>query len=231
MKRKEVVFKPLVQKWRERSNDITLMYMSIIILTCHRVEKVFDLLNKLQDFDDKQDSFLRRLTICFSKYLTEKFDLFPCALKSIHRIKEKEESKKELDDIFYGRLNKIINEKGYLLWAIKNEEMAKAQIFYNDIRKDLVDLEAMENSLIAVHREVLNFDWPDDTIFGEWKDKIMHLEQLVGGDEEEDSTKIIVTLIADEKDKEDPQVGVSMQEIEDDSSLTNLKATYVDDLE
>ena len=53
MKRKEVVFKPLVQKWRERSNAITLMYISIIILTCHQVEKVFDLLNKLQDFDDK----------------------------------------------------------------------------------------------------------------------------------------------------------------------------------
>ena len=52
MKRKEVEFKPLVQKWRERSNDITLMYMSIISLTCHQVQKVFDLLNKLQDFDE-----------------------------------------------------------------------------------------------------------------------------------------------------------------------------------
>ena len=92
------------------------------------------------------------------------------------------------------------------MWAITNEELAKVQIFYNDIRKDLVDLEAMTDSLIAVHREVLNFDWPDDTIFGEWKDKIMHLEQPVGGDEEEDSTEVTITLTVDEKDKEDPQV-------------------------
>ena len=117
------------------------------------------------------------------------------------------------------------------MWEITNEELAKVQIFYNDIRKYLVDLEAMENSLIAVHREVLNFDWSDDIVFGEWKDKIMHLEKPIGGDEKEDSTKIIVTLIADEKDKEDPQVRVSMQATKDDSSLTNFKATYSNDLE
>ena len=59
----------------------------------------------------------------------------------------------------------------------------------------------------------------------------MHLEQPVGGDEKEDSTEVTVTLTVDEKDKEDPQVWVSMQATEDDSSLTNLKATYSDESE
>ena len=108
-----------------RNSDITLMCISVINLTCHQLEKVFDLLNKLQDFDDKQDSFLRRLTICLSKYLTRNFDLFLCALKSVDRIKEKEEWKKELDDIFCERLNRIVNETGHLLCAMTNEELVK----------------------------------------------------------------------------------------------------------
>ena len=125
LKRKEVVFKPLVQKWMERNSDITLMCISIIDLTCHQIEKVFDLLSKLQGFDDKQDFFLRSLTICFSKYLTRKFDLFPCALKSVDRIKEKEQWKKELDDIFCERMNRVVNEISHLLWAMINEELVK----------------------------------------------------------------------------------------------------------
>ena len=136
-----------------------------------------------------------------------------------------------MDDISSERLNRIINKIGYLLWAVTNEELVKVQFFYNDVRKDLVDLEAVANSLMAVHREVLNFDWPDDTIFGEWKDKLRHLEQPERGDEKEDSTEVTATLTVDDEDKENPQVGVSMQVIEEDSSLTSLKATYSDDSE
>ena len=98
------------------------------------------------------------MTICFSKYLTRKFDLFPCALKRVDRIKKKDECKKELDDIFYERLNRIVNETGHLLWAMKNEELVKVKIFYTDVRKDLTNLEAILKSLIDVHREVLSFD-------------------------------------------------------------------------
>ena len=35
LKRKEAIFKPLVQKWTERNSDITLMCISVIQLTCH----------------------------------------------------------------------------------------------------------------------------------------------------------------------------------------------------
>ena len=122
-------------------------------------------------------------------------------------------------------------KKGICCGQLTNEELAKVQIFYNDIKKDLVDLEAMANSLIAVHREVLNFDWPSDTIFGEWKDKFRHLEQPIRGDKKEDSTEVTITLTVDDKDKENPQVGVSMQVIEDNPSLSSLKATYFEDFE
>ena len=152
-------------------------------------------------------------------------------MKSVDRIKEKEQWKKELDDIFCERMNIVVNETGHLLWAMTNEELVKVHIFYTDVRKDLTDLEVVENSLIAVHREVLSFDWPDDTTFNGWKDKIMSLEQLVKGDEIEGSAEVTVTLTIDDEDKENPQVGVSMQVIEDNSPLSSLRATYSEDSE
>ena len=85
-----------MHNWTERNNDITAMCISIIQLLCHQIEKIFNLLNKLQGFDDKRDSFQKRLTICFSKYIVEKFDLFPSTLKTLDKVKEKEEWKREL---------------------------------------------------------------------------------------------------------------------------------------
>ncbi len=67
-----------------------------------------------------------------------------------------------------------------------NEELVKVQLFYNIIKKDLVDMEAIANSLITVQREVLSFDWLDDTAYNEWKEKFMSIEQMVGDDEVED---------------------------------------------
>ena len=63
--------------------------------------------------------------------------------------------------------------------------------------------------MITIHREVLNFDWPDDTTFNEWKDKFMSLEHLVQGDEIESRAEGTVTLIVDDEDEENPQVKVS----------------------
>ena len=77
------------------------MCISVIQMSCHQVEKIFDLLNKLEDFDEKRNSLRRRLTHCFSRYIDEKFNLFPCSFETIDTIKEKENWKKELDGIFY----------------------------------------------------------------------------------------------------------------------------------
>ena len=83
----------------------------------------------------------------------------------VDKVKEKGEWKKELDEIFCQRMNKVINEIGHLLWAMTNEEYVKVQLFYSTIRKYFVAIEAIGNSLIIVQREVLNFDWPSDTSF------------------------------------------------------------------
>ena len=90
LKGNEDKFIPLVQRWKKRSKDITDMCISVIQPTCCQVDKIFDLLNKLQGFDDKQDSFQRRLKICLSKYFVEKFSLFPCALKTVDKMKSKD---------------------------------------------------------------------------------------------------------------------------------------------
>lgn len=168
-------------------------------------KKIFDLLNKLQGFDDKQDSFLKRLNICLSKYFGENFDLFPCVLKTIDEIKDKEEWIKELDEVFCERMNKIVNEIGYFLWATKNEEMVKVQLFYKTVRKDFVDFETIATFLITVQREVISFDWPNDTNFNEWKDKLVSVEQMEEGDDADDDAEVTATPANDDKDKEDPQ--------------------------
>ena len=51
-----------------------------------------------------------------------------------------------------------------------NEELVKVKLFYNAIRKDLVEIELVGNFLTKVQREILNFDWPNDTTFNEWKE-------------------------------------------------------------
>ena len=185
------------------------MCIFVIDLTYHQIEGIFDLLNKLQDFDDKRDSFYRRLTNFLSKYFAKKFDLFPCALKLVDKIKEKEEWKRELDEAFGERINSFINEVGHLLWAMTNEELVKVQLFYNIVRKDFFDLEANANSLVTVQREILNFDWPEDTIYNNWKEEFMSIEQTEGDDEVEDDDKeegkkVETTSVTDDKDKKDP---------------------------
>ena len=111
-----------------------------------------------------------------------------------------------------------------------NEELVKVQLFYNIIRKDFVDLEANANSLVTVQREILNFDWSEDTIYNNWKEEFMSIEKIEGDDKVEDDdkeegTKVETTSITDDKDKKDPQVAG------DDSSLSLLIATYPEELE
>ena len=109
------------------------------------------------------------------------------------------------------------------------------QLFYNAIREDFVDLDAVANSLITMQREVISFGWPNDTAFNEWKDKFVSLEKIEEDDEVEDDdeegTKIKVTLAVDDEDKENPQIKESLQIVRDESSLSNLMATYSKELE
>lgn len=114
-----------------------------------------------------------------------------------------------MDEIFCERMNNIMNEIGHWLWAKTNEEIVKVQIFHNSIRKDLVDIEVVANILISIQREVLNFDWPNDTTYNEWKDKFVSIEKMEEDgeeeyDEEEENVKVKVTFTINDEDKECP---------------------------
>ena len=91
----------------------------------HQVEKLFDLLNKLENFDDERDSLQRRLTLIFSQYIAENFTLFPCALESMDMLKEKEKWKREMDELLNERMINIMSETGHWFWAKTNEELVK----------------------------------------------------------------------------------------------------------
>ena len=218
----------LAQKWRERNNDITIICISTVQMPYHQVEKIFDLLNKLENFDDKRDSLQKSLTLYFSRYIAEKFTFFPCALESVDRIKEKEKWKRELDELFNKRILNIMSETRHQFWAKTNEELVKIQLFYTTVRKEFDDLEESANSLIKIQREALSFDWPDDDAFNKWKNQF--IKQISGEDEEEDA-KVTVTLVISNEDMEDPQIKVSLQVIEDDTSLSDLMAMYSEDEE
>ena len=56
MKRDEGKLKSITQKWNDRNDDITNMYVSVIPISCHQMDKIFD---------DKQGAFFRRLTFFF----------------------------------------------------------------------------------------------------------------------------------------------------------------------
>ena len=47
-------------------------------------------------------------------------------------------------------MNNFINEKGHILWAMTNGELVKVQLFYNVIRKNLVEIEIVGNFVIKV---------------------------------------------------------------------------------
>ena len=50
-------------------------------------------------------------------------------------------------------------------------------------------------------------------------------------DNEEEDAKVIVTFVISNDDMENPQVKVSLQVTEDDTSLTNLMGMYSEDEE
>ena len=104
--------------------------------------------NDLSDFDEKRFVVQKRIIICFSKYVVEKFELFPHTLKKIDELKEKEEWDKELDDLLCLRINGVISEKGNVLWEMIVEEIVSVQLFYNSIREKFVEINRLGDYVI-----------------------------------------------------------------------------------
>ena len=76
-----------------------------------------------------------------NNYKSQKFDLFPHALDRKNKLKNKDEWDKELDDLFYLRMNNIINETKHACWVITIEEFVKVQIFFDSLKQDLIDID------------------------------------------------------------------------------------------
>lgn len=119
----EDALNPIMNKWGGRDKDVTLFCVLVISLSYEWIEKTSDMTNDLSHFDEKRVVVQKRIMIYLSKYLSEKFELFPHALKKIDKLKEKEEWGKELDDLLCHRINGVISEKGHLLWVMKNDEV------------------------------------------------------------------------------------------------------------
>ena len=100
-------------------------------------------------------------------------------------------------------MNNVVNEKGHILWEMTNEELVKVKLFYNAIKKDLIEIEAVGNFVI-VKREILNFDWPNDTAFNEWKEKFMSAGHVAEDDGVEEDAEVTITLTVKDEDNENP---------------------------
>ena len=76
------------------------------------------------------------------KYKSQKFSLFPHSLDRRNNLKDKDAWAKELDDLFCLRMNKIINEIVHAWWDTTTEEMVKAQIFFDSLKQEFIDIDS-----------------------------------------------------------------------------------------
>ena len=65
-------------------------------------------------------------------------------------------------------MNKIINEIGHAWCTTTIEEMVKAQIFFDSLKQDFVDIDKEGEYVIKNQWDILQFNWPDDTLFDRW---------------------------------------------------------------
>lgn len=125
--------KPVVNKQSKRKREITLLCYSIIGSSHGQIEINYDLSHDLIEFGDRRVELQRRIAIYLDKYKSHKFDLFPFALDKKIKLKNKDEWSKELDDLFFLRINQVINEIGHAWWVTMTEEILKAQIFFKSL--------------------------------------------------------------------------------------------------
>ena len=102
------------------------------------------------------------------------FRLFPHDLDKKDKLKNKEEWAQELDDLFFLRMNEVINEKGHAWWENTTQEVVKVQIFYDSLREDFIEIDKLGEYLMKKQHEILNFNWPDDTLFDKWMENFVH---------------------------------------------------------
>ena len=92
------------------------------------------------------------------KYNSKKLDLFPLSLDKKNKLKNKDEWAKELDDLFFLRMNEVINEKGHAWWATTIEKIEKAHLFFDTLKQDFVSIDKGEEHVIKKKSDILQFN-------------------------------------------------------------------------
>ena len=134
MKGSEENLKRIANKWNKRRREITFLCYSVIRSSHDHIEKTFDVANDLSKFDEKRVGLPRKVVAQLSKYISEKFDLLPCALDKKNKLKNKDEWAKELDYMFCLRMNKVINKKVHAWWVTRTKELVKVQLFFDSLK-------------------------------------------------------------------------------------------------
>ena len=117
LKENEKVLKPIVNKWgkKKRRKEVTFLCLSVIMSSHDQIEKIYEIATELPDFDQKRIHLQKIIISYLTKYKSQKFYLFPHAIDRKNRLKSKDEWTEQLNDLFFLRINKIINEKGHAL--------------------------------------------------------------------------------------------------------------------
>ena len=107
MKANDEALKPIVNKWgkKKRRKEVTFLCYSIIRSSHDQIERTYDVVNDLPDFDAKRIHLQQIIVGYLDKYNSQKFSLFPHALDRRNNLKNKDEWAKELDDFFLRIIN------------------------------------------------------------------------------------------------------------------------------
>ena len=170
LKTNEEVLKLITNKWgkKKRRKEVTFLCFPVIMSSHDQIEKIYDIATELPDFDEKRIHLQKIIISYLTKYKSKKFYLFPHAIDRKNRLTSRDEWAKQLNDLFYLRINKIINEKGHAWWATSTGEMVNVQLFFDSLKQDFVAIYNEAEYVLKRKRDILHFNWPDDIVFDTW---------------------------------------------------------------
>ena len=89
-----------MNKWVNRKKKVALLCYHVIATSHDQIEKTFDIISDLTDFDNKRTQLQRMIVGYLDKYKSQRFRLFAHALEKNNTLISKDEWVKEVDDLF-----------------------------------------------------------------------------------------------------------------------------------
>ena len=70
------------------------------------------------------------------------------------------------------RMNLMVNEEQANMWfARTTKEIVKVQLFFDSFKGECKNLRTQARAIMKKESFILNFDWPDDKTYDQWKTK------------------------------------------------------------